>query len=403
MYNFLFLGFAIPDTEMRKVFVQDKLPSIQTHKFNWNLIKGIEKCGEHKYIYISSRPVSDYPLYPRKIIKDKKWDVDLNDDSICIQEIPFLNFSILKVITRFISSFYYGIKNFHRVKNKGGVIVYSVHLPYMITGLLISKLYGVEFIGIWTDPPSISHSTDSKLKSFLRKFELSISKIIMKKVSKVIVLTKYLAEDFAPNKHYLVVEGIIDHNEIATELKDSDNNQDLIKIVYTGSLEKRYGIDSLIKGFMSLEGEYVALELFGRGDYESELLEICKKDRRIRYGGFVNNDHILEIQRKADFLINTRSADDEYVRYSFPSKTLEYMISGTPVITTMLPGIPEEYKEFIIELENNDPRTISNTLKKAINLTPLERQTIGENAKQFAKSKGSEQQGIRISRFLSEI
>lgn len=400
--KFLFLGFAIPDDEMSDVFICDELPSIQTHKFNWNIIRGIEKCDEHDYTYISARPVSDFPRYPIKIIKGREWNVNIGKSIVNIKEIPFLNGSILKVITRFFSSFYFSIKNYHKVSNKGGVIVYSVHFPFMLTGLFISKLYRIDFIGIWTDPPSVSFSTDSKLKSFLRNLELCMSKLIMRRVSRVIVLTKYLAEDFAPTKPFLIVEGITDNNELVKESKVYSNS-DYVTIIYTGSLQERYGIGSLVKGFTDLDEKNVRLEIYGRGDYESELLNYCKCDSRIKYGGFKSNVEILEIQKKADFLINTRSSDEEYVKYSFPSKTLEYLMSGTPVITTLLPGIPEEYKEFLIILDDNKPETISSILKKAINLTISERKAIGDRAKEFAKSKGFEQQGIRISRFLNKI
>ena len=67
--NYLFLGFAIPDEEMEKVFSIDNFPQVQTHKFNWNLIKGIEHFDEFDFTYISARPVTDYPVYYQKKIK----------------------------------------------------------------------------------------------------------------------------------------------------------------------------------------------------------------------------------------------------------------------------------------------------------------------------------------------
>ena len=401
MKNFLFLGFAIPDKEMREVLLEDQFPSIQTHKFNWNLIKGLERCNKHEYTYISARPVSDYPIFPCKVIKGKKWNDVIEENHIEIQEIPFLNNSLLKVITRFITSLFYGIKNYHRVRNKGGVIVYSVHLPFMITGWIISKLYSIEYIGIWTDPPSISFARDKSLKSSLRKIEQKLAKKVMKNISKVIVLTQYLADDFAPGKPHLVIEGIIDSNDIVETKDRNDNKPDVFKVVYTGSLEKRYGIQSLVQGFQLLDDKNLVFEIYGRGDYVSELLTVCNEDKRIKYGGFLSNDKILDIQRNADVLINARSDENEYVKYSFPSKTLEYMISGTPVITTMLPGMPSEYREYVIVLENNKPETISKTIEKVIQLSPLEREGIGKKAKEFAESKNYRQQGIKIARFIN--
>lgn len=401
--NYLFLGFAIPREEMEKVFKRDQFPPVQTHKFNWNLIKGIEACNEFSYTYISARPVTDYPLFPEKRIKKNYWDVNLNGKEIEITEIPFINTSILKVITRFISSIYYSFKRYNKLQDKGGVIVYSVHVPFMLTGYLISKIYKIDYIAIWTDPPSVSNEKESFMKSKLRKVELNISKYLMNKATKVIALTKYLAEDFAPGKPYLVIEGIVDEEDIGSNTNSiNDKNLDLIKVVYTGSLEKRYGIKNIVEGFILNKNDDIVLEIYGRGDYENELKKVCDTNQKIRYKGFVSNTEILKVQREADFLINARSAEDEYVKYSFSSKTLEYMLSGTPLITTMLPGIPDEYREYIIELENNEPNTICNILNYISILDKTEKHELGIKALEFARTKNYINQGRSIVEFVKQ-
>ncbi|MBS4200595.1 glycosyltransferase [Bacillus sp. FJAT-49732] len=395
--NFLFLGFAIPDEEMKSVMSFDKFPAIQTHKFNWNLIKGMEVHDIYNYTYISARPVSDYPFFSEKKIKSKKWSVDVFNKKIEITEIYFINSSILKIFTRFFSGLYYSIKKYHRIKEKGGVIVYSVHLPFMLIGYIVSRLYNIDYIAIWTDPPSVRSERESFLKSKLRKIEYLFSKILMNKASKVIALTKYLADDFAPKKPCTVIEGIIDEKDINPNIKkERIEGLDFFKIVYTGSIEKRYGIKNIVEGFRLVKNENIILEIYGRGDYEDELKKVSTIDERIRYRGFVSNEDILKIQRGADFLINARSAEDEYVKYSFPSKTLEYMLSGTPLITTMLPGIPEEYKNYVLVLKDNSPLTICNMLKKVIKLEIEERYLIGFKALEFAKGKNYINQGKKI-------
>lgn len=401
--NFLFLGFAIPDEEMEKVFKKDQFPPVQTHKFNWNVIKGIETCNDFSYTYISARPVTDYPLFPKKKIEKNYWEVDLNGKEIEITEIPFINTSILKITTRFISSIYYSFKRYNKSQEKGGVIVYSVHVPFMLTGYIISKVYKIDYITIWTDPPSVSNEKESFMKSKLRKVELNISKYLMNKATKVIALTKYLAEDFAPGKPYLVIEGIVDEEDVGSNKNISDDKSlNLIKVVYTGSLEKRYGINNIVEGFILNNNKNIVLEIYGRGDYEKELKKVCDTNQNIRYKGFVSNREILKVQREADFLINARAAEDEYVKYSFPSKTLEYMLSGTPLITTMLLGIPEEYRDYVIVLDNNEPIIICNMIEKVIKLNEQERYNLGMRALNFARTRNYINQGKKISRFLNE-
>lgn len=399
--NYLFLGFAVPDEEMEKVFKLDKLPSIQTHKFNWNLIKGLELCDTFKYTYISARPVSDYPYYPRKKFRSHNWKIKIFDKSINIIEIPFINTSILKIITRFFSGMYYIFKEYNKEKNKGGIIVYSVHVPFMLLGYLISRIYSIDYIAIWTDPPSVQIERDSFLKAKLRSIELYISKFLMRKASKVIALTKYLAEDFAPQKPYLVIEGIIDENEMNwTRSRKIFSSE--IKIVYTGSLSKRYGIKNIVEGFLMNKNENLVLEIYGRGDFEEDLKQICLVNNKVVYKGFISQKEVLNVQREADFLINARSPEEEYVKYSFPSKTLEYMLSGTPLITTMLPGIPEEYRNYVLVLEDNNPKTICQMLENIVKMGKEERDQVGLKALEFVKRKNNINQAKKIIDFLNK-
>ncbi|WP_107942063.1 glycosyltransferase [Metasolibacillus fluoroglycofenilyticus] len=397
--NFLFIGYAIPDCVMQEIELDDKFPAIQTHKFIWNFIKAIEYQGGINNTYISTRPVSEYPFYPLRIIRHHESNVKILNKIINIIEIPFINLGLLKIITRFSSVIFYGFLKFHTRKSKDGVIVYSVHVPFMLAGYIFSKIYNIELICLWTDPPAVPNKFDSRLKSFFRKLEFKLAKFLMRKADKVIVLTKYLAIDFAPNKPYLVIEGIIDNVDINQEMK-RNKNSDKIRVVYTGSIAKRYGIKNIVDGFRLLKNKNVILEIYGSGDFSEELVEICKSEDNILYKGFLNRREILDIQRGADFLINARSSNEEYVKYSFPSKTLEYMCSGTPLITTMLPGIPLEYEEYILKLDNNEPEVIMLKLEELTFMDSKERIELGERAKKFAESKNYKYQGRKISEFL---
>jgi len=401
--SFLFLGFAIPDSEMQTVFRRDRLPAVQTHRFVWNLIKAILSNDTFDCTFVCTRPVSDYPGYPHRIVRSANWCLKVLDRDIEIKEIPFLNFGISKVVTRFLSGLFYSIAGFHAKHDKCGVIVYSVHVPFMLIGYIVSLIYGIDFIAVWTDPPAVPNAGDGWLKSRLRNVERYLSVFLMRKAKKVISITRHLAEDFAPYSPYLVMEGIVDCTEkCAASIDDKarDIDQDRITFVYTGSLEKRYGVDKIVEAFLMMEDDLAILEIYGRGSYEEELKAIYQMTQKVRYHGFVSQEEAVLVQRRADFLIDARSPEDEYVRYSFPSKILEYMLSGTPVLTTILPGMPEDYRDYVIPLENNDPVTIRNAVAEAIKLDKQKRAEIGRRAMEFAKLRDYRNQGRRIGGFL---
>lgn len=397
--EYLYIGFAIPQEEMNKYFKNDPFPSIQSNKFNWNIIKCLEYSKKYEIMYICATQVSNFPLYPKKYFSKKIWNVDILGKEIKILEIPYINTEILKIITRFFSVMFYGLKEILKLKNIKGIIVCDIHIPFMLSGYILSKIFKIKYIAIWTDPPALSNERESGIKNKLRKIEINIAKFLMKRVDKVIAMTKYLCQDFAPGKPYLIIEGIIDGMEVCNEKIEKNNHK--TKVVYTGSLEKRYGIENIVKAFQLIEEENIILEIYGRGDYEEELKTISEVNSKIKYFGFMDNKKILSIQRNANFLINARDEKEKYTRYSFPSKMMEYMMSGTPIITTILSGFPDEYKEYLICLDNNSPENISKKILE-VSKWDIEKQIyFGEKAKKFILNKTYINQGDKIINFLN--
>ncbi|WP_086774556.1 glycosyltransferase [Vibrio coralliirubri] len=395
--RYLVLGFSIPDGEMKLEFEKDELPQIQTHLFNRNLIKCFESINNIRCEYLSFRPVSDYPLNKSLYLKKKKWHEKIGEFEIEIQEMPFINFGIFKIISRLISVLFFVL---HRVvtNRPKGIVVYSVHLPYMLTAWLATKLLRIELISVWTDPPSIDSKHDSKVKGMLRGCESWLSRFLMSKSMKNIVLTKYLALDFSPGSQYEVVEGFID-DFIKNVRQESKPNTKIV--LYAGSLHERYGILNLIKGFRNLDKPNIELHIYGRGDSESAIQDMIQEDKRIKYFGFVDNSIIKTRLSKASILINTRSNSEYFVKYSFPSKTLEYISSGTPLMTTMLDSYPEQYKDYILELKDNAPSTITERLDMAFLMDDKDLYDFGLKAKKFVQKNHYRHVAIRVERLLN--
>lgn len=70
------------------------------------------------------------------------------------------------------------------------------------------------------------------------------------------------------------------------------------------------------------------------GDQQEYVCEAASKDKRIRYFGKVSRNEMLHAQKRAHVLVSAKSTDDRHTNFAFPSKILEYMTSGTAVLTT---------------------------------------------------------------------
>ena len=112
-------------------------------------------------------------------------------------------------------------------------------------------------------------------------------------------------------------------------------------MVYAGGLHKAYGIDLLVDAFEQAELTGTQLWLFGQGDCVSYIQQ--KGNPSIIYKGVVDRETMISIEKSATLLVNPRPTTEEFSKCSFPSKLMEYMASGTPVLTSRLLCIGEEY------------------------------------------------------------
>ena len=139
----------------------------------------------------------------------------------------------------------------------------------------------------------------------------------------------------------------------------------------------------LVEAFITANLSEAELHIYGSGDYEEELKIICQHHPNVKYFGVVPNDIVVQEQLKATLLVNPRPTNEEYTKYSFPSKNMEYMVSGTPVLTTRLPGMPEEYEQYVYLIEDESVEGLEQALKTILAKPAEELHQKGMEAKEF--------------------
>lgn len=206
------------------------------------------------------------------------------------------------------------------------------------------------------------------------------------------------------SKKTLIIEGIY-KNSRDLKLQNRHNiNNKVFKIVYAGALSERNNIRSLITQFITIDNKNIELHLYGAGNMEEFIRNSAKDDVRIKYHGQINRDKLLERLTEADLLINPRKPDLEFASYSFPSKTMEYMASGTPVLMFKIPSLPREYEKYVYLIPAIDDTSIREAIIDIINKSESERAEIGESARNFIYTQKSPCQQVRkIIEFVSNI
>jgi glycosyltransferase involved in cell wall biosynthesis len=109
------------------------------------------------------------------------------------------------------------------------------------------------------------------------------------------------------------------------------------RVVYVGHLTEARGAAELIALAYDLADDGVAVELVGAADESVRpMLRDCQREGVLRWYGFVPNDRALRVVEGALAGLSLLHDMPNY-RHSLPTKVIEYMAHGAPVITTPTP------------------------------------------------------------------
>ena len=326
--------------------------------------------------------------------KMMKKEIDEEND-ILYTYLMTINIPIIKNIFIILNSFFSTLKCL--AKDKDAVLICdTLNVSVSAGALLATKIFKRKSIGIVTDIPILLSRNKNSISVRLNNF-------IINHFGSYVLLTEQMNKLI--NKRevpFALVEGQVDSG--MRSVKNEICNKYSKKVcIYAGGIHKIYGIDYLIKAFIQANLPKAELHIYGDGDFEIELKEICMRYKQIKYFGVVSNDIIVQEELKASLLINPRPTNEEYTKYSFPSKNMEYMASGTPILTTKLPGMPEEYKEFVYLINDETIEGLKSALKQVLSKSSEELHHKGLRAKEFVlKNKNNVIQAKKIIDMISK-
>lgn len=319
---------------------------------------------------------------------------------------PIINFPIFKHIFNFIFVCFILFKN--SLKNKDIIYICdALNLTSSLAVLFISKILRGKTIAILTDVPSIA-DYDSFNKSFskrmFRNIYNKITEYTFDMYNAYIFLTLKMNELInKKNKLYIIVEGLVDIKQQSILNTTKDKYEKKI-IIYAGALREKYGVDKLIRAFIKVKNKEAELWFYGLGELEPKIKEYQINDKRIKYFGMQPNHIVEENERKATLLVNPRPTKEKFTAYSFPSKNMEYMVSGTPVLTTKLAGIPEEYLEHVYLFEDESIQGFIKTIEKILEKNKEELYDKGSKAKEFVLlNKNNIEQAKKVITLINSI
>ena len=396
--NILFIAQYYPEQLLPTFMKQTKAGlDFAAHNLHRALFQGFRENGQDIEIINAPHLGSFPPYYKTPLVPSYK------SEEKHINSFSYINISYIKR---------WDIKrNIRREmfkwceKTEGKKIIFF----YNFTGLTIlpelkKKYKNVKACLLVTDLPEYMDANNYLLTRLNRK----ISNIFSSKDNKhfnhidgYILLAPAMRERLPmENKPWIQIEGIYNPEDDKACVEKAEEKI----VLYTGNLGKRYGILELLEAFHRINKNNYRLWICGTGDGLEDVKKYEDMDPRISYLGTLPRTEVIKLQKKVTILINPRHSTDEYTIYSFPSKTMEYLASGTPTLMSHLKSIPQEYDNHIFYFEDESIEGFSNRIVEICEKPSKELAEFGSKASLFIRqNKTPEPQVKKIISFLKNI
>ena len=373
----------------------------------WEIVRGLDEQNLQPTQLINAAFVGSYPKWHRElVIHGTRWQ-HVPGSVDC--DVGFLNL--------------FGIKHLHRAAaltapvvrfakqpspHQKALVIYSIHMPFL-WAMACAKHVNPSLLTCLVVPDlpefmNISGQTELSYRILKICDQWLIDKLL-NYVDSFVVLTEAMAKRLkVGSRPFIVMEGIAhleDHEP--PQVVSNQPSTMLRTIFYSGTLAWQYGIGNLIASMASIPGDTLRLQICGAGQAQEAILKAAQKDPRIQFLGLLPHHEVLVKQRQATLLVNPRTNEGEYTRYSFPSKTMEYLGSGRPLVAYKLDGIPSEYDAYIHYVKGNTPEALAGAITELLSLSEVELTQRGEAARSFVMAhKNRNVQANRILALLGD-
>lgn len=385
-------------TEYEKKYSKKKIRFVQ-QLWDFHLSEAFYNLLKSDFCAVSFPPITTYPVgkclfHGRKTMHSRQ-----NNDYVLL---PTVNIAVLKQFLYCVGLLFELL--IWSIKNRGEkkvIITNCIYPQSALPSFLIRCFSKTKVFTILPDLPE--HSVPNMLaeKKWLKKLYsvfIWLSKKIQNGYNGYICFTRFQMEHLI-QKPNIVIDGMIDTDYIDhIPPHKLDTNKRII--VYAGGILEKYGIQTLAEAFIQLNPDNAELWFYGTGDSVDYLRHL--KSDIVFYKGAIPRDELIGIEKSAYLLVNPRPTDEEYSKCSFPSKLMEYMATGTPVLTSRLLCIGEEYDDLMYFFDDISVQGIKNRLESLLN-GEYQRE-IGCKARQEMKlKKNVNYQAERICAFVQGI
>ncbi|WP_396186350.1 glycosyltransferase [Flavobacterium sp.] len=377
--NVFFIGCFYPEIRENQIRQDSKISlDYAANNFQSALIAGLDHYYANLKL-ITQPNIGAYPsTYKKLFFKQTVFSHNGKSNDYCL---GFVNIPYFKLISKK-NSLLKHLKKQLVPSADTTLIIYNLHSPFLKAAMELKKTRkNLKICLVVPDLPQFMSENNNPIYLFLKRIDKNLLNKYLEYVDSFVLLNESMVHELkVKNRPWVLIEGIYkSENEIKIQVK-----KEVYKtILYTGNIDERYGIKTLVDAFGLIKNPNYRLWIRGSGSSLSYVKNAAMNDSRIIYFDQMSKDELIALQKKATILINPVSSSQEFTKCFFPSKTMDYMASCTPTLMTRLQGVPNEYYNYVYTIEDEDANGIKNAILDVCNKEVEELNLFGEKAANF--------------------
>jgi len=250
------------------------------------------------------------------------------------------------------------------------IIVYAPHTPFLYAAVRAKRMApDISICLVVPDLPQYMNPNTARRRfyDFCKAFDIRLFEKWNREVDSYLLLTRPMAEALhAGNRPFVTAEGLTDGGPVLRPGARSTT------FVYAGKLVRRFGVERLLEAFSMLNNPEYRLMICGDGEMRHAVEAAARSDSRIGYAGVLTQRELRDVLSGAGVLVNPRTGEEAYTRYSFPSKIIEYLQTGLPVVSNWLEGMPEAYRQLMYCPKDDTSAALAKAMQLAMQADPEE-------------------------------
>ncbi len=390
-----YVGCVVPDEPQFRTAAFSRSGNL----FQMNALRALTLAGCRPECILSFVPVPSWPRGPL-------W---VNGGLVEVEKLPvrllgFLNITPIKQIWLGVSAFVAVLAwslcagwSWRKV-----ICCYNLTVPPVAFLWLAAKLGRTQLVPIVCD---INIPGETVSDTAANRFDFIQHKFWLPRMDGVVAVTDAMIRDFAPQRPHLIMEGGLpprNLEEVTVPAAPGDRQRPFTVLI-AGSLDEFNGIRIAVEALRLVPDPETCLVIAGDGPLRDFVLAAAQADQRIRYMGFLSHDAVLRLYGEVDLLLNLRITRNIRTPYFFPGKLLEYLSSGTPVLSTDCSHVRRAYLEMLYLTSGEDAQEIAADFRRMAALPAADRVAVARKAREWMMGHMTwNHQGRRLAKFLAE-